>query len=85
MTTSVCNHALSSVGEQDDEDAEERTLILEADFTRAEFLRDRLLLKAVLYYTGEAVDDEEEDEVCSENRERKAMKGGVGGRRGGGR
>ena len=36
---------------------------LETDFARAEFLRDRLLVKAVLFFTGEAVEDDEEDEV----------------------
>ena len=31
---------------------------IETDYARAEFIRDRLLLKAVLYYTGEALDDD---------------------------
>ena len=35
---------------------------IETDYARAEFIRDRLLLKAVLYYTGEALDDDEDDD-----------------------
>ena len=39
-------------------------LELESDFGRAEFLRDRLIPKAVLYFTGEALEeDDENDEV----------------------
>ena len=30
---------------------------------RAEFLRDRLVPKAVLFFTGEALEEEEEEEV----------------------
>ena len=30
---------------------------------RAEFLRDRLIPKAVLFFTGEALEEEEEEEV----------------------
>ena len=49
---------------QGDEDEEEVAMLLESDFSRAEFLRDRLIPKAVLYFTGEAVDeDDENDEV----------------------
>ena len=35
---------------------------VETDYARAEFLRDRILLKAVLYFTGEALEDDEDDD-----------------------
>ena len=35
--------------------------ILSDDYTRAEFLRDRLIPKAVLFFTGEAVEEEDEE------------------------
>lgn len=35
--------------------------ILSDDYTRAEFLRDRLIPKAVLFFTGEALTEEDED------------------------
>ena len=35
--------------------------ILSDDYTRAEFLRDRLIPKAVLFFTGEAITEEDED------------------------
>ncbi len=44
---------------------EELALQLDEDIARAEFLRDRLIPKAVLFFTGEALKDEEEDEDVS--------------------
>lgn len=35
-------------------------LQLSDDFARAEFLRDRLIPKAVLFFTGEALEDDED-------------------------
>lgn len=43
------------------QDAEELAAILSDDFTRAEFLRDRLVPKAVLFFTGEALEEDDED------------------------
>lgn len=34
---------------------------LSADFEVGHFLRDRVVPRAVLYFTGEALDDEDED------------------------
>ena len=45
------------------QDEEELQEALADDYVRAEFLRDRLVPKAVLYFTGEAVEDDEEEEV----------------------
>ena len=41
-------------------DDEEIAQFLSDDYTRAEFIRDRLVPKAVLFFTGEAVEDEDE-------------------------
>lgn len=44
---------------QDTEEEEgEAQELLAADYLRAEFLRDRLVPKAVLFFTGEALDDD---------------------------
>lgn len=43
-----------------DLDEEELSQTLADDFVRAEFLRDRLVPKAVLFFTGEAVEEEDE-------------------------
>jgi nucleosome assembly protein 1-like 1 len=48
-------------GEEDDVDDDTREL-LNADFEIGQILRDRILPRAVLYYTGEAADDEDYDE-----------------------
>lgn len=37
---------------------------LSDDYTRAEFIRDRLVPKAVLFFTGEALDDDGDVDVC---------------------
>lgn len=44
--------------------------ILEADFEVGHYLKDRVVPRAVLYYTGEAKDDPEyESEMCDSNLE----------------
>ena len=43
-------------------DEEEFQELLADDYVRAEFLRDRLIPKAVLFFTGEALEEEEEEE-----------------------
>ena len=53
--------SLSAEAKDSDLDEEELSQTLADDFVRAEFLRDRLVPKGVLFFTGEAV--EEEDEV----------------------
>ena len=53
---------LSAEAKNSELDDEEVSQTLADDFVRAEFLRDRLVPKAVLFFTGEAV-EEEEDEV----------------------
>lgn len=56
-------HAVLSSGvQEDDEEVEELALQLDEDIARAEFLRDRLIPKAVLFFTGDALKDEEDDE-----------------------
>ena len=45
------------------QDEEELQEALADDYVRAEFLRDRLVPKAVLFFTGEAMEDDEEEEV----------------------
>lgn len=45
-------------GEGQDED--EVSQMLSDDFARAEFIRDRLVPKAVLFFTGEIMDEEED-------------------------
>ena len=56
--------ALSSV--EDEEKDEEVSQLLSDDFARAEFIRDRLVAKAVLFFTGEIADDEDDvsEGVC---------------------
>ena len=49
------------------QDAEELATILSDDYTRAEFLRDRLVPKTVLFFTGEAL-EEDDEEVCQQNK-----------------
>jgi nucleosome assembly protein 1-like 1 len=49
--------------EMDEDDMDEETeAILGADFEIGHFFRERLIPKAVLFYTGEAIEDESEDE-----------------------
>ncbi len=52
--------------QEDEEEIEELALQLDEDIARAEFLRDRLIPKAVLFFTGDALKDEDDDDegVC---------------------
>merc|ERR1711974_479852 len=60
--------------EDDDEEMDEESqALLTADFEIGHYLRERIIPRAVLFYTGEALDDEdydeegeEEDEECEE-------------------
>lgn len=53
----------------DDDDEEDATMeTLAADFARAEFLKDRVIPQAVLFFTGEALEDAaDDDEVEDED------------------
>lgn len=53
-------------GEEPDEDTDE---LLSADYEVGHFLRDRVVPKAVLYFTGEALDEEDEEEYEDEEGE----------------
>ena len=39
------------------------TQALSDNYNRAEFIRDRLIPRAVLFFTGEAMEEDEEDDV----------------------
>ena len=43
-------------------DDEEMGLLLQANYDLAEFIRDRLVPRAVLFFTGEAMDDNSDEE-----------------------
>ena len=49
----------AAAGDDDEEDA--LTEVLAADFAKAEFLKDRLIPQAVLFFTGEALEDDDDD------------------------
>ena len=60
--------------EEEREEEEEVSQLLSDDYARAEFIRDRLVPKAVLFFTGEIMDDEDDvsgdhgfvgDSVCT--------------------
>lgn len=42
---------------------------LSDNYNLAEFIRDRLIPRAVLFFTGEAAEEEEDDEVCTNTHE----------------
>ena len=52
--------SLSMVTVEEEED-EEVSQLLSDDYARAEFIRDRLVPKAVLFFTGEIMDFEDDD------------------------
>lgn len=64
VTKTVCNDSLFLPllkflsGDLDDE----ATAILAADFETSHFLREHIILKLVLYFTGEAIQDDDDDE-----------------------
>ena len=46
--------------EDSEAEEEEVSQLLSDDYARAEFIRDRLVPKAVLFFTGEIVDEEDD-------------------------
>jgi nucleosome assembly protein 1-like 1 len=48
---------------KEEDEVDDLTIQLESDINRAEFIRDRLIPKAVLYFTGDIIDDDEDDDV----------------------
>ncbi len=44
-------------------DVDDIAQALSDDYTRAEFIRDRLVPKAVLFFTGEVLDEDGDDDV----------------------
>ena len=57
-----CSCLLQTTGESEEEEA--RAQALSDNFNRAEFIRDRLVPRAVLFFTGEAIEEDDDDEVC---------------------
>ena len=53
-------YPILSVVEEEREDEEEVSQLLSDDYARAEFIRDRLVPKAVLFFTGEIMEDEDD-------------------------
>ena len=52
----------------DDDEEEDATMeVLAADFARAEFLKDRIIPQAVLFFTGEALEDVDDDDEVDED------------------
>ncbi|ESO07807.1 hypothetical protein HELRODRAFT_110599 [Helobdella robusta] len=49
------------VSENENEMDEETDTLLEADFEIGQFIRERIVPRAILYYTGELVDDEDDE------------------------
>ena len=52
---------LKNSSESEEDDAV--TQALSDNYNRAEFIRDRLIPRAVLFFTGEAMEEDEEDDV----------------------
>ena len=50
----------TSAVEEEREEEEEVSQLLSDDYARAEFIRDRLVPKAVLFFTGEIMEDEDD-------------------------
>ena len=57
-------------GEEMDEETE---TLLAADFEIGHFFRDRIIPRAVLYFTGEALEDEDDDYEEEEDEDGKSM------------
>ena len=55
---------------QEDEDYADTEALLAADFEIGHFIRERIVPRAVLYYTGEALDDDFDEECAEEVIER---------------
>lgn len=75
--------------QDDDKNVDDETqMLLASDFEIGHFLRARIIPKAILYYTGEVMDEDddgEEEEEEEEEEERPAPKSRKGGRGGGGK
>ena len=69
MTLFTPTNIVSLVPEADDEENEEIEATLAADYEMGEVIRSRLIQRAVLYFTGEALDDEDYDEDEDEDDE----------------
>lgn len=55
------------VPEEGDAELDEETQMkLTSDFEVGQYIRERIVPRAVLYYTGEALEDEEDDEEFEE-------------------
>merc|ERR1712080_797135 len=54
------------VPEDEDDLDEETEALLAVDFEIGHFFRERLIPKAVLFYTGEAIEEDSDDEATSE-------------------
>ena len=52
---------------------EETETLLAADFEIGHFFRDRIIPRAVLYFTGEALEDEDDDYEEEEDEDGKRM------------
>lgn len=53
---------LNAVPENEDEMDDETQALLSADFEMGEVMRQRLVQRAVLFFTGEALDDDDYDD-----------------------
>lgn len=74
--------------QDDDKNVDDETqMLLASDFEIGHFLRARIIPKAILYYTGEVMDEDDdgEEEGEEEEEERPAPKSRKGGRGGGGK
>ena len=66
------NSAYFGITEAENEDDEDTEALLAADFEIGQFIRERIIPKAVLYFTGEALeedDDYDEEEGEEEDEE----------------
>lgn len=71
--------------QDDDKNVDDETqMLLASDFEIGHFLRARIIPKAILYYTGEVMDEDDDGEE-EEEEERPAPKSRKGGRGGGGK
>jgi len=59
----------SEADEEEDDDMHDQELYLIADFEIGQYLKEKIIPKAILFFTGEGVDDEFEDEDYDEEDE----------------
>lgn len=59
-----CNAYYVVIGPLQDEDSE---AVLAADFEIGHFIRERIVPRAVLYFTGEAIEDDDDDVSAASN------------------